>query len=146
MFLDETALASPGEIEVEDNTVPPTVLTVKADRPTPIFEKEDLKMVFIEDIMRERTLLEDSVVITLPPLPQIEEDETTVVINPAKDLPTTISIANLPGIIMSIVLQHNSLIYNGRQTKPKICHCHENGLIRQFNDVKMCCDQHVSFK
>ena len=66
--------------------MPPTELTVKADRPTPIFEKEDLKMVFIEDIMRERTLLEDSVVITLPPLPQIEEDETTVVINPAKDL------------------------------------------------------------
>ena len=84
--------------------MPPTELTVKADRPTPIFEKEDLKMVFIEDIMRERTLLEDSVVITLPPLPQIEEDETTVVINPAKDLqPTTISIANLPGITMSNV-------------------------------------------
>ena len=103
-FLDETALASPGEIEVEDNTVPPTELTVKADRPTPIFEKEDLKMVFIEDIMRERTLLEDSVVITLPPLPQIEEDETTVVINPAKDLqPTTISIANLPGMTTSNV-------------------------------------------
>ena len=103
-FLDETALASPEEIEVEDNTVPPTELTVKADRPTPIFEKEDLKMVFIEDIMRERTLLEDSVVITLPPLPQIEEDETTVVINPAKDLqPTTISIANLPGITLFLI-------------------------------------------
>ena len=89
---------------MEDNTGPPTELTVKADRPTPIFEKEDLKMVFIEDIMRERTLLEDSVVITLPPLPQIEEDETTVLINPAKDLqPTTISIANLPGMTTSNV-------------------------------------------